>query len=221
MIQSRTFLMACLWLASLPVLAQHGLEELPDELATTYETLAAEVQDDAEALERVIEAGRERAVFCNTCHGPDGSAQRPNYPSLAAQNPVYLLDQIEQFADGSREKLVMNVLAETFSVEEKVTLALYYAHMELEPTEFDEDLARRGAQVYQFRCAQCHGAGGLGEVGYARIAGQQPEYIAEVLREYRSGDSPRRLSVMYGVSSGLNENDIEAVAHYAASLQRQ
>jgi len=221
MTQSKLFLLAGLWLVSLPVLAQHGLEELPDELVASYESLAAEVRDDADALERVIEAGRERAVFCNTCHGPDGSAERPNYPSLAAQNPVYLLDQIEQFADGSRDKLVMNVLAETFSVEEKVTLALYYAHMALEPTDYDEELARQGAPVYQMRCAQCHGASGLGEAGYARIAGQQPEYVAEVLREYRSGDSPRRLSVMYGISSGLNERDIEAVAHYAASLQRE
>ncbi len=221
MVQVKVFLVVGLWLASMPVLAQHGLEELPEDLVASFESLAAEVRDDAEALERVIEAGRERAIFCNTCHGPDGSAERPNYPSLAAQNPVYLLDQIEQFADGSRDKLVMNVLAETFSNEEKVTLALYYAHMELEPADFDEELARRGAQAYQARCAQCHGTSGLGEEGYARIAGQQPEYIAEVLREYRSGDSPRRLSVMYGISSGLSENDIDAVAHYAASLERQ
>ncbi len=221
MVHSKTFLLVGLWLASLPVQAQHGLEELPEELAASYESLAAEVREDDEALARVIEAGRERAIFCNTCHGPDGSAERANYPSLAAQNPVYLLDQIEQFADGSREKLVMNVLAETFSVEEKVTLALYYSHMTLESTDFDEELAARGAQVYQVRCAQCHGAGGLGEAGYARIAGQQPAYVAEVLREYRSGDSPRRLSVMYGIASGLSESDMEAVAHYAASLQRQ
>jgi cytochrome c553 len=221
MVQLKSFLFVGFWLASLPVLAQHGLEQLPEELVASYESLAAEVRGDAETLARVIEAGRERAVFCNTCHGPDGSAQRANYPSLAAQNPVYLLDQIEQFADGSREKLVMNVLAETFSVEEKVTLALYYAQMKLEPTDFDEALARRGAQVYQLRCAQCHGAGGLGEAGYARIAGQQPEYVAEVLREYRGGDSPRRLSVMYGIAAGLSESDIQAVAHYAASLQRQ
>ena len=221
MTQLKVLVLTCCLLTGLQAFAQHGLDTLPDELTNRYESVAAEVREDADALERVIEAGRERAVFCNTCHGPDGSAQRPNYPSLAAQNPVYLLDQIEQFADGSRKKLVMNVLAETFSVEEKINLALYYAHMELEPAEFDEELARRGAQAYQARCAQCHGASGLGEAGYARIAGQQPEYIAEVLREYRSGNSPRRLSVMYGISAGLSEQDIEAVAHYAASLQRQ
>lgn len=216
----RLTVLAVMLLGGVSVQAQHGLQELPEDLVETFESLRAEVEDDPAALERVIEAGRERAIFCNTCHGPDGSARRPNYPSLASQNPVYLLDQIEQFADGSRDKLVMNVLAETFTTEEKATLALYYAHMELEPTEYDEALATRGAPVYQLRCAQCHGAGGLGEAGYARIAGQQPEYVADVLREYRTGNSPRRLSVMYGISSALTESDIDAVAHYAASLRR-
>ncbi|TVQ41718.1 MAG: cytochrome biogenesis protein ResB [Wenzhouxiangella sp.] len=199
--------------------AQHGTETLPEALVEAFEAMQGEIARDPEARLRVIEAGRERAAFCNTCHGPDGSATRVNYPSLASQNPVYLLDQIEQFANGSREKLVMNVLAETFSVDEKVTLALYYSEMTLQAPEADLELARRGAPVYQARCATCHGSAGLGEEGYARIAGQQPGYVANVLREYRSGDSPRRFSVMYGIASGLGNDDIDAVAHYIASLR--
>ena len=207
------------WLAATSAMAQHGLETLPEELAEAFVSLQAEVSSDPEALEQVIAAGRERAIFCNTCHGPDGSATRVNYPSLASQNPVYLLDQIEQFADGSRKKLVMNVLAETFSIEEKVTLALYYSVMPLEPVEADLELARLGAPVYQARCAACHGPAGRGEEGYARIAGQQPGYVAAVLREYKSGQSPRRFSVMYGIASALSDNDIDAVAHYIASMR--
>ncbi len=199
--------------------AQHGLDALPEALAEAFLNQQEEIRQDPAARARVIEAGRERAIFCNTCHGRDGSAQRINYPSLASQNPVYLLDQIEQFADGTREKLVMNVLAETFSIEEKVTLALYYSEMPLQTPQADLDLARRGAPIYQARCAACHGPGGLGEEGYARIAGQQPGYVANVLREYRSGDSPRRFSVMYGIASGLGNDDIDAVAHYIASLR--
>ncbi|MCH8479235.1 MAG: c-type cytochrome [Wenzhouxiangella sp.] len=207
------------WMIAMTAMAQHGLETLPEELAEAFVSLQTKVSDDPEALEQVITAGRERAVFCNTCHGPDGSATRVNYPSLASQNPVYLLDQIEQFADGSRKKLVMNVLAETFSIEEKITLALYYSAMPLVPTEADLELARHGAPVYQARCAACHGPAGRGEEGYARIAGQQPGYVAAVLREYKSGQSPRRFSVMYGIASALSENDIDAVAHYIASMR--
>jgi cytochrome c553 len=208
-----------LLMLSTQVIAQHGEDALPTELVEAFRMHQAEVAADPDALARTIEAGRERARFCNTCHGPDGSATRDNYPSLASQSPLYLLDQIEQFADGSREKLVMNVLAETFSIEEKTTLALYYAHMPLKATEFEIEHARQGAPIYQLRCAACHGSDGLGEEGYARIAGQQAGYIARVLREYRSGNSPRRFSVMYGVTSVLKDEDIDALAHYIASLR--
>ncbi len=207
------------WLIAAPTFGQHGLDSLPSDLVEAFEERKSLASNDPAELERVIEAGRERAIFCNTCHGPDGSATRVNYPSLASQNPVYLLDQIEQFANGEREKLVMNVLAETFSLDEKVTLAIYYSHMPLTTPPFDLELARRGGATYQARCAACHGANGLGEEGYARIAGQQPGYVANVLREYKSGDSPRRFSVMYGIASALSDSDIDAVAHYIASLR--
>lgn len=204
---------------SLGAMAQHGQQALPQELYQAFQAHQAQAQADPDALARTIEAGRERARFCNTCHGPDGSATRDNYPSLAGQNPLYLLDQIEQFANGSREKLVMNVLAQTFSIEEKTTLALYYANMPQQPAEADLALARQGAPVYQLRCAACHGSDGLGEEGYARIAGQQPGYIERVLREYRSGNSPRRFSVMFGVTSVLEDDDVKALAHYIASMR--
>jgi cytochrome c553 len=216
----RSIILTALLLGAFSVHAEHGPHALPGELLSAYEALRAEVDSDPHALERVIAEGRGRAVFCNACHGPDGNARRPNYPSLAGQNPVYLLDQIEQFASHTREKRIMNVLAETFSTEEKVVLALYYANMELEPiTGFDAELARAGAGVYQTRCAQCHGGRGLGEQGYARIAGQNPTYVAGVLTEYRSGASPRRPSAMFGVASALSEADVEAVAHYVAALR--
>ena len=208
-----------MFMAAPMAFAQYGLEQLPEDLVRDYRALAERAEADPEALDEIIRAGRERAIFCNTCHGPDGNARRPTYPALAGQNAGYLLDQIEQFAAGTREKKVMNVLAATFSNREKVTLALYYTHMERERPSVDPDLARRGAPVYQLRCAQCHGSDGRGQQGYARIAGQQPGYIAKVLREYRGGESPRRLGPMYGVASALDESVIDAVAHYAASLR--
>ncbi|WP_018233098.1 c-type cytochrome [Thioalkalivibrio thiocyanodenitrificans] len=216
----RCIILTALILGAFSVQAEHGPHALPGELLSAYEALRAEVENDPDALERVIAEGRGRAVFCNACHGPDGNARRPNYPSLAGQNPVYLLDQIEQFASHTREKRIMNDLAETFSTEEKVVLALYYANMELEPiADLDTELARAGAGVYEARCAQCHGDQGLGEQGYARIAGQSPSYVANVLKAYRSGESPRRPSAMFGVARGLSETDVDAVAHYVAALR--
>lgn len=215
---TQSIVIASLLLVSSSASGQHAEDNIPPELLEAFRDVQNSTKENPELLEQLIETGRERARFCNTCHGPDGSAVRPNYPSLAAQNPLYLLDQIEQFATGNRQKEAMNVLAEQFSTEEKITLSLYYANMDLEPAEYDAELADRGEHPYSRYCTQCHGSDGLGSDGYARIAGQQPVYVANVLTEYRSGDSPRRQSEMFGIVRALSNRDIETVAHYVARM---
>ena len=39
---------------------------------------------------------------CATCHGKDGHAKMPGYPSLNGQNAKYLTDQIMGIKDGKR-----------------------------------------------------------------------------------------------------------------------
>ena len=53
-----------------------------------------------------IEAGRRIATFCANCHGASGVSAIPNVPNLAAQNPDYLLAQIDAFVTGKRKMLV-------------------------------------------------------------------------------------------------------------------
>ncbi len=198
--------------------AQQSETRIPAELLEAYRDLESRIAEDPGLLDEVIDTGRERARFCNTCHGPDGSAERPNYPSLAGQNAVYLLDQFDQFASGERKKEWMNMLAEQISVEEMVTLSIYYSQMPLVSADFDPELADRGSMPYDRYCTQCHGSDGLGGEGYARIAGQQPIYMKSVLRGYRSGETSRRPSEMHGIVRALSDRDIESLAHHIASL---
>jgi cytochrome c553 len=201
--------------------AQDGAERsgLPAELVQAVTALLEDADSAPATYREVIQAGRDRAIFCNSCHGRDGNSRLPTYPSLAGQNPVYLLDQIEQFADQRREKPVMNALAASFTQEEKVLLAVYYAIAPPRAAGGDVALARGGGPVYHSRCAQCHGVDGRGEQGYARLAGQQPQYLANTLREYRSGSSRRRSSEMDSIAASLSDTDIEAVAAYIANLR--
>ncbi len=200
------------------VWSQHAEERIPAELLEAFHDLEAQATENPERMDHLIAEGRDRARFCNTCHGPDGSADRPNYPSLAGQDPLYLLDQFQQFASGEREKEWMNVLAEQFTTEEMVTLSIYYSQMSLVGADFDPELAEQGSMPYARYCTQCHGSDGLGGEGYARIAGQQPVYLKNVLREYRSGETSRRPSEMHGIVRALSDRDIESVAHHVASL---
>ncbi len=64
---------------------------------------------------------------CQACHGPVGTVK--GAPSLATQNADYILDQLDNFADGSRANdinLPMRTIAHQLTEEERKALSLYY-----------------------------------------------------------------------------------------------
>jgi cytochrome c553 len=64
---------------------------------------------------------------CQACHGP--VAYRPGVPSLANQNTVYVLNQLEAFASQSRANdinLPMRTIAALLTDDERHALAEYY-----------------------------------------------------------------------------------------------
>lgn len=200
-----------------------------EELQQRKEELVAQIQDIAghpEAQKEAIAAGRERAVLCSYCHGADGNSVKPDIPNLAGQNAPYLIEQIEKFADGRRKNFVMQTLASDFTMRDKVNLALYYTSQKVHDTEFDPDLASQGQQVYQRICIMCHGDDGHGEKGYARLAGQKPQYVINTLERFRhnaeqraAGEEVVRANArMEQVAKVLSDEEIRAVAHYIAQL---
>ena len=174
---------------------------------------------DEGRLAAAIEAGRERGTFCFYCHGEDGNSRRPHVPKLAGQNPVYLLDQIERFATGARRTTYMQALARRFTDEDKLNLVIYFSSQPLRPAGGDPALAVRGEPIYRSRCIGCHGLDGRGRRGYARLAGQQPEYLFRTLREFRDPGGRRDSPVMRTMVQGLSDGELRALAHYLASLR--
>jgi cytochrome c553 len=71
--------------------------------------------------------GRRGIPPCQACHGPVGSVK--GAPSLATQNGVYLLQQLNHFADGDRTNDInvrMRSIARQLTDQEKTALAEYY-----------------------------------------------------------------------------------------------
>ena len=48
---------------------------------------------DPQSNRRAVYEGELRATLCKACHGADGNSVREGTPSLAGQDPVYLVDQ--------------------------------------------------------------------------------------------------------------------------------
>lgn len=187
----------------------------------------AKKQLSPETKQQAIRQGKDRALLCNQCHGADGNSKKSNVPNLASQNPEYLLEQIEKFANGSRKNYVMNALSKNFSNEDKVNLALFYADMQLKPIKVSIQLIDKGKPLYLRQCSSCHGERGVGKENFARLAGQQIHYVESTLRRFRgistdknASDMPRRRSIiMESVSKGLSDDDISVLAAYIAHLK--
>ncbi len=183
-----------------------------------------------EAYKAAIVAGKERSVLCGYCHGVDGNSTKPDIPNLAGQNPAYLLQQVEKFADGRRINFVMQNLAKEFTMEDKVNLSLYYASQKVRQEEADAELAAKGRELFSHTCQRCHGIDGHGEEGYARIAGQRQQYVQTTLKRFRENARNKKanLSVdevkrsnesMEMYTQFLSDDDIEALAAHIATLR--
>ena len=74
-----------------------------------------------------------------------------------------------------------------------------------------------GAAKAKEVCAACHGLdGNSANADYPRLAGQHRDYLAKVLRDYKSG--ARKNPIMGGMTAALTRDDIDNVAAYYSSL---
>ena len=80
----------------------------------------------------------------------------------------------------------------------------------------DAEAATRRAQTV---CAGCHGPEGVSvNPLYPNLAGQQQEYLAKAMKDYRDG--ARSDTLMTPMSQGLTDQEIEDLAAYFSALGR-
>lgn len=186
-----------------------------------------QVESDTTRNAEAIAAGADRSMLCASCHGRDGNSKKAETPNLAGQHPGYILEQIDNFAAGRRKNFVMEPLAARLTAEEKVNLAIYFSSMPVQPVTFDKSRLEQGKRIFDGVCFVCHGSDGRGTEGFARIAGQRPDYVMKTLKRYRANargeadaDAAKRTNPrMEQVSQNLSDQDIEALANYVASLR--
>lgn len=160
--------------------------------------------------------GRARADFCIRCHGENGDSVMPLVPNLAGQNPYYLLEQIEKFADGRRKDFIMSPLARQISQEDRIAVVYYFSSMPGARKAADPVLAREGAVLYSQRCLSCHGREAHGSDQYARLAGQHPAYLKRRLEEFRNATG-NATTVMSGIAQTLSEKEMDGLAAYLSA----
>ncbi|WP_163835473.1 c-type cytochrome [Spartinivicinus ruber] len=183
-------------------------------------TLLNSKQSSPELLKQAIKQGKERAILCGYCHGKDGNSVKGYIPNLAGQHPEYLVTQFEAFSQGDRYNYVMAKLAKNLTVEERVNLALYYSSLPVEASANSNNdiFQQEGKQLFNSRCAACHGSRGLGKDNSPRLAGQPEQFIVNSLNTFKKGGRQLPGSPMPGIAAGLTKQEIAAVAVYITSM---
>ena len=166
-------------------------------------------------------AGKTKAQTCFACHGENGIGISADIPNLAAQPPLSITYQLIQFRGQQRKGGAMEALAAPLSDQDMRDIAAYYGSLPPPtPKSVDAETIIKGQQISNTQyCNSCHGAQLQGQKHIARLAGQSPEYLVTQLKNIRSGSRVDMDGTMGSAARGLSDEDIQAIAAYAASLK--
>lgn len=78
------------------------------------------------------QAGRQKAIACQTCHGLDGLSKIPEAPNLAGQVEIYLDKALKDYRSGARKNEMMTLVAKALGDADIADLAAYYASIQIE-----------------------------------------------------------------------------------------
>ncbi len=169
-----------------------------------------------------LQAGKATAAVCAACHGEDGNAAIPGYPSLAGQTWRYIYIQLKDYKEGRRSHPIMTAMAAGLSRDDMVNVANYFARFPLKPNGFvaDEAKVKLGkAKADETLCTMCHLGGFSGQNEIPRVAGQQYDYVVEQLRNFKARTRTNDAGNMTSVAQTLSDADIENLGHYVSSLR--
>ncbi len=195
-------------------------EEVP---AVAPETVAPAMEGDGER-------GQEQFATCISCHGAEGQGMGI-FPKVAGQSEAYVAGRLEQYRAGETvgpDSALMWGQASGLSDQAIADLAVYIAGLEPFDAAVEETVAEiapeaegdaeRGQQLYG-TCIGCHGAQGLGMGIFPNIAGEEAEYVAGRLTQYRAGETVGpNTPLMAPHAANLSDEDIADLAAYVSSL---
>jgi cytochrome c553 len=69
------------------------------------------------------------ASLCTSCHGADGVAIAPIYPSLAGQHRDYLVRALDEYKKGGRKNPIMKQFAGNLSDADAAVIATYFSKL--------------------------------------------------------------------------------------------
>ena len=171
---------------------------------------------------------------CSNCHGMDGNSINPNFPKLAGQQEDYLVAQLTYFRSKNRSdpegSEYMWGIARKLTDEQIKGLATYFSQQKDAPNVAgDPALVAKGKALFEngdpkeevAACAACHGASGMGNGTFPRLAGQHKDYMIKQLHVLSETDQRPAGAMMKPLVHGLTPSDMIAVTTYLQGIPPQ
>lgn len=76
-----------------------------------------------------IEAGKQKAASCASCHGAEGVSPAPNFPNIGGQYENYLLHSLQAYKSGERQNAIMQGMVAALSDQDMRDLSAFYASL--------------------------------------------------------------------------------------------
>ena len=163
----------------------------------------------------------DRVPQCALCHGDDGNSRIKNIPSLAGQPEFFVLNQLFLMREGVRQIEAMMPFVKDLTDSDIEGIAKHFAALQPKSSdeEIDPALVKRGGELANtLHCASCHLPSLAGRQQIPRLAKQRVDYLIHSLKEYRDNTRSGADTLMNNAVAGLSDADLNALAHYAASL---
>jgi cytochrome c553 len=156
-------------------------------------------------------AGEPLSAVCGGCHGPNGVSTDATTPSLASQDPKYLVDAIKAYRSTRKHEGMRHSIAD-LSDKDIENIVAFYTVQKSKAAEkgqtFIQDLAEK--------CNRCHGPDADNSaLAVPKISGQDKDYLIMALRAYR--DDRRESTMMHRMSLPYSDSIIESIAALYAS----
>ena len=184
-------------------------------VATFYASLPPVAGSSVGAAPIPYEHGKQVAAACASCHGEDGNSSTPGIPSLAGQQPRYLVVATQEYLLGERKVSPMHAKLRGLTRRETEDVALFFASQapQVRPVPIKGD--PKAGEPLSAVCSGCHGVHGTSnDPATPKLAGQDEDYLVEAIKAYRTS---RKRENMRLYITGLGEPEIRNIAAFYAS----
>ena len=166
-----------------------------------------------------VAAGKAAAAGCGGCHGENGISKVPGMPSLVGFDPKYFVAAVNAYKNGQRKHDMMKTLVSAVTNTDLSHIALFYAMQKPAKAQTPSPGNQAAGKTTAAACAGCHGEGGVSTSTAPSLAGQDAQYFAAAMKEYKTGS--RADPAMKAPAASVDESAVKNMAAYYANQTPQ